>query len=54
MKIPVSFKESEQYIYDYAKSKISPSVYIKELIIEDMKKNNEKHDNGRRKRNLEF
>ncbi|WP_207643339.1 hypothetical protein [Clostridium massiliamazoniense] len=38
MKIPVSFKKNEQYIYDYVMKKLSASVYIKELIIADMKR----------------
>lgn len=43
MKIPVSFKRKEQYIYDYVCSKFNYSAYIKELILKDMTKkdNNE-------------
>lgn len=40
MKISVSFKESEIEIYNYLKSQLSMSIYIKQLIIEDMKKCN--------------
>lgn len=40
MKISVSFKESEIEIYNYLKGQLSMSIYIKQLIIEDMKKNN--------------
>lgn len=42
MKISVSFKESEKEIYNYLKSQLSASIYIKQLIIEDMKKCNYK------------
>lgn len=38
MKISVSFKESEIEIYKYLKSQLSASIYIKQLIIEEMKK----------------
>ncbi|WP_066892894.1 hypothetical protein [Clostridium nigeriense] len=40
MKISVSFKESEMEIYNYLKSQLSMSIYIKQLIIDDMKKYN--------------
>jgi hypothetical protein len=36
MKIPLSFKESEKEIYDYVVNQLSPSIYLKGLIIEDM------------------
>lgn len=42
MKISVSFKESEIEIYNYLKGQLSMSIYIKQLIIEDMKKSNYK------------
>lgn len=38
MKIPVSFKEEEIDIYKYIKSKRNFSVYIKDLVEADMKK----------------
>lgn len=38
MKISVSFKENEKHIYDYLMTKLSPSIYLKELILQDMKK----------------
>ncbi len=41
MKIPISFKENEKEIYDWIKSKRNFSVYIKDLVEEDMKKNKE-------------
>ena len=41
MKIPSSFKENEKEIYDWIKSKRNFSVYIKDLVEEDMKKNKE-------------
>lgn len=42
MKISVSFKESEIEIYKYLKSQLSASIYLKQLIIDDMKKGNYK------------
>lgn len=39
LKIPVSFAENEVHIYNYIKSKRNYSVYIKDLVEEDMKKN---------------
>lgn len=36
--IPVSFKEHELDLYNYVKSKSSPSIYIKELIEQDRNK----------------
>lgn len=39
LKIPVSFAEDEVHIYNYIKSKRNYSVYIKDLVEEDMKKN---------------
>lgn len=39
LKIPVSFAENEIHIYNYIKSKRNYSVYIKDLVEEDMKKN---------------
>lgn len=38
LKIPVSFKQSEKAMYDFLTSKLSPSVYIKEILIREMKK----------------
>lgn len=39
MKIPVSFKENEKELYDYVISQLSASIYIKQLIKNDMEKN---------------
>lgn len=39
LKIPVSFAEKEINIYNYIKSKRNYSVYIKDLVEADMKKN---------------
>lgn len=36
MKIPVSFKQRELNLYLHCMGKVSPSAYIKELIIKDM------------------
>lgn len=44
LKIPISFAEDEVHIYNYIKSKRSYSVYIKDLVEEDMKKNGYKSD----------
>lgn len=37
-KMSLSFKEEEMYIRKYLDSKMSGTVYIKELIVEDMKR----------------
>lgn len=39
LKIPISFRENEVHIYNYIKSKRNYSAYIKDLVEEDMKKN---------------
>lgn len=39
MKVSVSFKDHEKDLYDYLKTKRSISVYLKDLIEADMKKN---------------
>lgn len=44
LKIPVSFAEDEVHIYKYIKSKRNYSVYIKDLVEEDMKKNGYRAD----------
>jgi hypothetical protein len=41
MKISVSFKESEKEIYNYLKSQLSASIYIKQLVIDEMKKSDQ-------------
>lgn len=54
LKIPVSFAEDEVHIYNYIKSKRNYSVYIKDLVEEDMKKNstnNNKMEFSNQKRN---
>lgn len=35
-KIGISFKDTENDLYDFLKEKLSPSIYIKELIKKDM------------------
>lgn len=53
LKIPVSFAEDEVHIYNYIKSKRNYSVYIKDLVEEDMKKNstnNNKVESSNQKR----
>lgn len=37
-RIPVSFKEIEKDLYEYTEAKLSPSIYIKQLIKNDMEK----------------
>lgn len=39
LKIPVSFAKDEVHIYNHIKSKRNSSVYIKDLVEADMKKN---------------
>jgi hypothetical protein len=35
-KLGISFKDTENDLYDFVKEKLSPSIYIKELIKKDM------------------
>lgn len=46
--IPVSFKDNkrDEELYEYAKSKSSPSAYIKDLIEEDKRKHGNKNNNS--------
>lgn len=46
MKIPVSFKKNEKDIYDYILTKRNYSVYIKDLVEADMKKNKPENKNN--------
>ena len=48
-KIGISFKDSEIDLYEFVKGKLSPSIYIKELIQKDME--NKESNN---KKSLEF
>ncbi|MCX7903294.1 MAG: hypothetical protein N2486_02175 [Caloramator sp.] len=50
MKISVSFKENEKHIYEYLISKLSPSIYLKELILKEMK--NEEPKQEKKRQNL--
>lgn len=50
MKISVSFKENEKQIYDYLMTKLSPSIYLKELILKEMK--NQETKQTKKKENL--
>lgn len=36
MKIPISFKESEKDLYEFLQGKMSPSIYIKEILRKEM------------------
>lgn len=40
LKISISFKEKERYLYDYLMTKISAGVFIKELVLKDMQTEN--------------
>lgn len=44
MKIAVSFKENEKDIFEYVDKQLSHSVYIKQLILDDMNKNKKTTD----------
>lgn len=48
-KIGISFKDTEIELYEFVKEKLSPSIYIKELIKKDMEG---KESNN--KKSLEF
>ncbi|WP_297633521.1 hypothetical protein [uncultured Clostridium sp.] len=41
LKLTLSFKQNEKWLYDYLLNKLSTSIYVKELIIEDIEKNGE-------------
>lgn len=45
MKIPISFKKTEQDLYDFLNSKRSPSCYIKDLLEKEMQQNNNSNKN---------
>jgi hypothetical protein len=38
LKIPLSFKQSEKNMYDFLKSQLSPSIYLKQLLKNEMEK----------------
>lgn len=38
LKVSLSFKQQEQEIYNFLQSKLSPSIFIKELLLKEMKK----------------
>lgn len=44
-KIVISFKDQEKDLYDFLKSQLSPSIYVKEMLKDKMKDNNN-DDNG--------
>lgn len=44
MKIPISFKKSEEELYNFLNSKRSPSIYVKDLLEKEMKKDIKKDD----------
>lgn len=48
-KIGISFKDSEIELYDFLKKQLSPSIYIKQLIKDEM----ENQDNKQSK-NMDF
>lgn len=38
MKIQLSFKKTEQTMYDFVKGQLSPSIYLKQLLKNEMEK----------------
>lgn len=44
----ISFKQTEKKLLDHYDSKRSPSNYIKDLIEEDMKKNNKENEKSKK------
>lgn len=40
-KIGISFKEDEKEMYDFLKSQLSPSIYVKQLLKEKMNEDKE-------------
>lgn len=53
MKISISFKENESDLYNFLKSKRSPSNFIKDLLEEEMKKNNNIQPIGKKEQPIE-
>lgn len=51
LKIGISFKENEQNIYEHINKQLSASIYIKQLVINDMNKETEplKKENNSKK-----
>jgi hypothetical protein len=41
LKIGISFKENEKPVYNYIKKQLSPTIYIKQLVLKDMGKKKE-------------
>lgn len=54
VKKPVSFKDSELYLLEYALKKFSFSVYVKELIAKDMEQQENKAIKVVRKESASF
>lgn len=55
MKIGISFKENEKYIYEHINNQLSSSIYIKQLVLKDMEeKNSDKKDNSQKNKILDF
>ena len=50
-KLGISFKDTENDLYDFVKEKLSPSIYIKELIKKDIEN---KENNKKDKREFDF
>lgn len=55
-KIGISFKDSEIELYEFIKSQLSPSIYIKQLIKDQMEKKNgeEKHTSNKIQNSFDF
>lgn len=51
-KLPISFKENEQYIRDYITSHLNYSAYVKELVLRDMNKESKEVVMGNRNNNF--
>lgn len=44
-KINISFKDSEKDLYEFLKNQLSPSIYIKEILKQQLENKNTKKEN---------
>lgn len=54
MKIGISFKETEKDLYDFVVSQLSPSIYMKQLIKNDMEKDKSESKGAKNRIELDF
>lgn len=52
LKVSLSFKQTEKDIYNFLTNKLSPSIYIKELLIKEIQKEGYEEEKEVRKENI--